>query len=56
VLSKRIKEREFIAGEYSLLHMDCYPWIVPYPKHGQTRGVFPHLERWFETVRRACDA
>jgi GST-like protein len=30
VLNKRLKDREFIAGDYSIADMASYPWIVPY--------------------------
>jgi GST-like protein len=51
VLNERLKEREFIAGEYSIADIACYPWIVPYQGHGQNLDEFAHLKRWFETVR-----
>ena len=37
VLNKRLSDREFIAGDYSIADMASYPWIVPYknqePEH-----------------------
>src|SRR3954470_2016881 len=30
VLNKRLSNREFIAGDYSIADMASYPWIVPY--------------------------
>ena len=35
VLNKRLADREFLAGEYSIADMACYPWIVPYERQGQ---------------------
>ena len=29
VLNKRLADREFIAGDYSIADMACYPWVVP---------------------------
>ena len=29
VLDKRLADREFLAGAYSIADMACYPWIVP---------------------------
>lgn len=50
VLNGRLADREFVAGEYSIADMACYPWIVPHEKQGQDLGEFPHLKRWFEAV------
>ena len=51
VLNKQLAEREYIVGEYSIADMACYPWIVPYEKQQQNLDEFPHLKRWFESVR-----
>jgi GSH-dependent disulfide-bond oxidoreductase len=51
VLNRRLAQQPFVAGEYSIADMACYPWIVPHAGHGQDLGEFPHLRRWFETIR-----
>ncbi len=51
VLNKRLADREFMAGEYSIADMASYPWIVPYKTYGQDLEDFPHLKRWFEAIR-----
>ncbi|MFX4740562.1 glutathione binding-like protein, partial [Acinetobacter baumannii] len=51
VLNKRLADREFVAGDYSIADMAAYPWIVPYERQGQKLEDFPHLKRWFETIR-----
>jgi len=51
VLNKRLADREFIVGAYSIADMACYPWIVPYERQGQDLNQFPHLKRWFETIQ-----
>ena len=51
VLNKQLSDgREFIAGNYSIADMACYPWIVPYERQRQKLEDFPHLARWFERV------
>jgi GST-like protein len=45
VLNKRLADREFIAGEYTIADMACYPWIQP-ARQGQNLDDFPHLKRW----------
>jgi GST-like protein len=52
VLNKRLADREFIAGAYSIADMAAYPWIVPYERQGQKMEDFPHLKRWFEAIRQ----
>ena len=51
VLNKRLADRTFIAGAYSIADMASYPWIVPHENQGQRLADFPHLERWFEAIR-----
>jgi len=51
VLNRRLADRPFIAGEYSIADIASYPWIVPYEAQGQKLEDFPHLQRWFERVR-----
>ena len=51
VLDRRLDGREYVAGAYSIADMACYPWIVPHLAHGQHLADFPHLKRWFETIR-----
>jgi len=51
VLDKRLADREFVAGDYSIADMASYPWVVPYERQGQKLDDFPNLKRWFETIR-----
>jgi GST-like protein len=51
VLNKRLADREFITGGYSIADMACYPWIVPHERQNQKLEEFPHLKRWFEAIR-----
>lgn len=51
VLNKRLSDREFVAGEYSIADMAMYPWIVPYEAQGQKLEDFPNLQRWFTTIQ-----
>ena len=50
VLNKRLADRAFMAGEYSIADMASYPWIVPYERQGQNLDDFPHLKRWFKAI------
>ena len=51
VLDRRLADRAYLAGEYSIADMASYPWIVPYKNQEQNIDDFPHLKRWLETIR-----
>ena len=51
VLNRRLANRPFVAGDYSIADMAAYPWIVPYKNQGQDLDNFTHLKRWFETIQ-----
>ena len=52
VLDRQLQGRAFVAGDaYSIVDMAIYPWIVPFEAHGQALSDFPHLARWFKSVR-----
>src|ERR1700754_2582585 len=43
VLNKRLADRPFVAGDYSIADMAAYPWIVPYERQGQELDGFSNL-------------
>jgi GST-like protein len=51
VLDRRLADREFVAGEYSIADMACWPWIVFHDRQGQALETFPNVKRWFDAVR-----
>ncbi len=52
VLDKRLTDRQFIAGEYSIADMASYPWVFKHPYLQLRLEDFPNVERWFETNER----
>lgn len=52
VLDRHLAERDYIAGEYSVADMACYPWVVPHERQQQRIAAFPRLQRWLETIAR----
>ncbi len=50
VLDERLEGRDFIAGDYSIADMACYPWIVPHERHKQKLDEFANLKRWFSAI------
>lgn len=61
VLNRQLAERDYIAGEYSIADIACYPWVMNYACVGQDIAPHPHLQRWLEriasrpAVKRAFD-
>ncbi|WP_088893673.1 glutathione S-transferase N-terminal domain-containing protein [Leptolyngbya ohadii] len=51
VLDRQLAKHEYVAGNYSIADMACYPWIVPYEKQQQNLDEFPNLQRWFNAIR-----
>jgi GST-like protein len=41
----------FVAGEYSIADIACFPWIMTHKAQGMTLDELPHLKRWFAEVR-----
>jgi GST-like protein len=52
VLNKRLEGRDFIAGkDYSIADMAAYPWTVSHENQGIRLEDFPHVKRWFDSIR-----
>jgi GST-like protein len=50
VLNKRLEEREYIAGDYSVADIACWPWILFRAHHGIELEPYPELRRWFMAI------
>ena len=51
VLNGRLADREFIAGDYSIADMACWPWVLLHERQGQDIAKFPHIKRWLDTIQ-----
>jgi len=51
VMNTRLADHEFLAGRYSIADMASLGWVRLAERMGQELAQFPHLKRWFETVR-----
>ena len=49
-MNKRLADRDFLAGDYSIADMASIGWVKPYERQGQDLNDFPNLKRWFETM------
>jgi GST-like protein len=50
VMNKRLTDREFLAGKYSIADMACVGWASRWERQGQDIEQFPHFKRWLETM------
>jgi GSH-dependent disulfide-bond oxidoreductase len=50
VLDRQLVGRAYIAGDYSIADMACYPWIVPHERLSQRIADFPALSAWFRRM------
>ncbi len=46
VLNRQLAGKDYIAGDYSIADMACFPWVRPYERQGQTIEDFPNLHAW----------
>jgi GST-like protein len=49
VLDRRLADRDYIAGAYSIADMATWPWILP-EHQGQDIDAFPNLKAWLARV------
>ena len=49
VMERRLQDRDYLAGEYSIADMAAWPWVLP-TLQGQNMNDFPHLAAWLERV------
>ncbi|ACP24600.1 putative glutathione S-transferase-like protein [Sinorhizobium fredii NGR234] len=50
VMNKRLADRPFLAGEYSIADMAAIGWVIPHENQGQDLNDFPNLKLWFDTM------
>ena len=49
VLDTRLKDRDYVAGDYSIADMAIWPWVLP-EGQGQDIEEFPNLKAWLKRV------
>jgi GST-like protein len=50
VLNRRLADRPYLAGDYSIADMASYPWVVPHERQGQNIADFPNVKRWLDAI------
>jgi len=51
VMNTRLDDRNFLAGDYSIADMACFPWVAGYKRFGTDLDPFPNLRRWFDALK-----
>jgi GST-like protein len=49
VMDRRLADRDYLAGDYSIADMAAWPWVLP-ELQGQDIDAFPHLKAWLKRV------
>jgi GST-like protein len=50
VLERRLMDRCYIAGEFSIADMAVYPWIVQHDKQGMALDEYPNIQQWLDRI------
>jgi GST-like protein len=50
VMDRRLADREFLAGRYSIADIACIGWASRAERHGHDLSQFCNLRRWLATV------
>ncbi len=50
VLEKRLDEREYLAGDYSIADIATYPWVWRHEMHQVKLEDFSSVKRWYDAI------
>ncbi|MXY04448.1 MAG: glutathione S-transferase, partial [Gammaproteobacteria bacterium] len=50
VLDKRLADRDYLSGAYSIADMATWPWISRYEWQGIDWADYPNLKRWYLAI------
>jgi GST-like protein len=50
VLDRRLGEADYLAGEYSIADIACFPWVRTVALRGDGLEEFPNLSRWHQSI------
>ena len=51
VLDRRLQDRDYILGDYSIADMASFPWVLISKPLGQALDDFPNVARWRNAVK-----
>ncbi len=47
VMERRLNDVSYLAGDYSIADIACWPWIASHERQGQDLDDFQNVKRWF---------
>lgn len=50
VVNRRLEDRDFLAGGYSIADVACFPWLARHERLGIDIDELPHFSRWIDTI------
>lgn len=50
VLNRRLADRDYVAGDYSIADMAIWPWASLWEGQEQDISAFPHMRAWLDRV------
>ena len=50
VMDRRLADHAYLAGDYSIADMACWPWVMQHDWAGVAIDDLPHLSRWLEDL------
>ncbi|GAB4356012.1 MAG: glutathione S-transferase N-terminal domain-containing protein [Immundisolibacter sp.] len=50
VVDRRLADRDYVAGEYSIADMAIYPWFLHHEREGVDLGELPNVRRWMDAI------
>lgn len=50
ILERRLVDRCYVAGEFSIVDMALYPWIVQHDKQGIALEEYPNIQQWLDRI------
>ena len=50
VLDRRLAEKRFVSGSFSIADMAIWPWVSRFEWQGIALADFPHVRAWYEAI------
>ena len=51
VMDRRLADAQYVAGNYSIADMACFPWVAAYKRFEIDLDQFKNLRRWFDDIK-----
>lgn len=52
VLDRQLQSRAHICGEYSIVDMACWPWVLTYKSQRIDLDEFENVRRWYDALKQ----